>query len=200
MTSPIHVLAFSGSLRQNSYNRGLLRVAAELLPQNMTLEIADLAPLPLYNADHDGAAMPEVVRQIRAQIIAADALLIASPEYNYGISGVLKNAIDWVSRPSTPEGTLPLNDKPLGIIGASSGNYGTARSQYDLRKIAVFVNMHPFNKPEILITRAADKFDAQGNLTDPDTHALLAKFMEAFAVWIRRLRGESAQNSTSASR
>ncbi|MHB8626097.1 MAG: NADPH-dependent FMN reductase [Aggregatilineales bacterium] len=190
MASAVHVLGFAGSLRKRSYNRGLLRAAGEMLPEGMTLEIYDLSPLPLYNEENDGAAMSEVVRDFRKRIIAADALLMASPEYNYSISGVLKNAIDLASRPSPEDKVFPLFGKPLGIVGASGGNYGTARSQYDLRKIAVFVNMLPFNKPEVLVTRSAEKFDAEGNLTDPDTRTLLRQHLEALAAWTRRLRGE----------
>lgn len=190
MASAVHVLGFAGSLRKRSYNRGLLRAASEMLPEGMTLDIYDLSPLPLYNEDHDGLNMPEVVRDFRKRILAADALLIASPEYNYSISGVLKNAIDLASRPSPEDNVFPLFGKPLGIVGASSGNYGTARSQYDLRKIAVSANMLPFSKPEVLITRSAEKFDAEGNLTDAATRTLLQQHLEALAAWTRRLRGE----------
>lgn len=192
MVSPVKVFGFAGSLRKNSYNRGLLRAAQELLPEGMSLETYDLSPLPLYNADHEVPNPPEIVKDFQAHILAADALLIATPEYNYSLPGVLKNAIDWASRPIGPTNQLVLSEKPLGIMGASGGNYGTTRAQYDLRKVAVFTNMFPFNKPEVLVTRAREKFDAEGNLTDQDTRQIVRAYLEALAAWTRRLRGEKA--------
>jgi len=185
MPTPVHVLGFSGSLRKASYNTGLLRVAAERLPDDMTLEIFDLAPIPPFNQDLE-ANPPEAVRRFKERIAAADALLIATPEYNYSIPGVLKNAIDWASRPPRES---PLNDKPLAIMGAG-GQYGTVRAQLHLRHVAVYTNIHPLNKPEVMITRAWEKFDADGNLTDEASKKAIGDLLVALGAWTRRLRGE----------
>lgn len=186
MATPIHILGISGSLRKASHNTGLLRAAQGMLPEGITLEIADLSQIPLYNGDLGNEGAPESVQQFKARIAAADALLIATPEYNYSLTGVLKNAIDWASRP--PQ-TSPLNGKPLAITGAG-GRFGTVRAQLHLRQIAVFTNMLPLNKPELMIPMAWEKFDAEGNLTDPQTIEQLKELLEALVVWTRRLRGE----------
>jgi len=186
MTNSIHVLGFSGSLRKASNNAGLLRAAAQMLPEGMTLEVFDLAPIPLFNEDLISAGeIPEPVRQFKARIAAADAVLIATPEYNYSMSGVLKNAIDWASRPSKES---PLNDKPLAIMGAG-GIMGTSRAQFHLRQVAVYTNMHPLNKPEVAIQRAWEKFDGEGNLTDAQSLEQVRALLVALAAWTRRLRG-----------
>jgi chromate reductase len=185
MSEPIHVLGIAGSLRTHSHNAGLLRAAAEMLPEGMTLEIFDLAPIPLYNADLEGPDAPEGVRAFKARIAAADALLIATPEYNYSIPGVLKNAIDWASRPPKES---PLNGKPLALMGAG-GRFGTTRAQLHLRQIAVFTNMLPLSKPEVMIQRSWEKFDAQGQLTDPDSRAEVRALLEALLAWTRLLKG-----------
>jgi chromate reductase len=183
MPRPLHILGFAGSLRRSSYNAGALRAAAELLPDGVTLEIYDLAPLPFYNQDFEGERTPEPVRHFKARIAAADALLIATPEYNYSVPGVLKNAIDLASRPAADQ---PLNGKPTAIFGAG-GRVGTARAQYHLRQIAVFTNMLVLNKPELLIQNAWEKFDAEGNLTDETTRQQLADLLLALVNWTRRL-------------
>jgi chromate reductase, NAD(P)H dehydrogenase (quinone) len=186
MPTPVQILGFAGSLRRTSYNAGALRAAAELLPEGAALEIFDLAPLPLYNQDFEGELAPEPVKAFKARIAAADALLIATPEYNYSIPGVLKNAIDWASRPVA---TQPFSGKPTAIFGAG-GRVGTARAQYHLRQIAVFTNMLVLNKPELLIQYAWEKFDGDGNLTDAATREQLAALLIALVDWTRRLRGE----------
>jgi len=186
MAAPVRVLGFSGSLRKGSYNSALLRAASEVLPEGMSLQIFDLSPIPLYNADVEAAGVPEIVGNFKARIAAADALLIATPEYNYSIPGVLKNAIDWASRPPNAS---PLNGKPLAIMGASNGPGGTIRAQMHLRHVCVFTNMLPLNKPEVRIIRAAEKFDAEGLLTDEATRKELRALLEALAAWTRRLRG-----------
>ncbi len=186
MVSSVHVLGISGSLRKFSYNAGLLRAASELLPEGMTLEVFDLAPIPLFNQDlTDSGNIPEPVQQFKARIAAADALLIATPEYNYSMPGVLKNAIDWASRPL--QGS-PLDGKPLAMMGAGGG-MGTSRAQHHLRQIAVFTNMLPLNKPEVTVQRAFEKFDAQGHLTDEPTRQQVRALLEALVAWTRRLRG-----------
>ena len=184
MPTPVHVLSFAGSLRRASTNRGLLRAAAEVLPEDMTLEVFDLSPIPLYNADVEEAGVPESVTLFKQRLAAADAILIATPEYNYSIPGVLKNAIDWASRP--PQG-CPLVGKPLAIMGAG-GTFGTVRSQLALRQVAVFINMLPLNKPEVMVQRNWEKFDPDGNLTDDATKEQVRGLLEALAWWTRSLR------------
>ena len=180
----IHVLGFSGSLRKASNNSGLLRAAADLLPPDMKLEIYDISQIPLYNADILAAGMPEPVRDFKARIAAADALLIATPEYNYSMPGVLKNALDWASRPPKES---PLNGKPLAIMGAG-GVLGTSRAQYHLRQVASGLNMLALNKPELAIQRGWEKFDEHGNLIDEATREQLRDLLDALAAWTRRLR------------
>jgi chromate reductase len=150
----------------------------------MTIEIADLSHIQPYNEDVRVAGYPPPVAAFRDAIRAADALLIATPEYNYSVSGVLKNAIDWASRPPDQ----PLAGKPLAIMGASGGLGGTMRAQYHLRQICVFVDLLPLNKPEVMVRSAADKFDANGNLTDEETRARVRKLLDALQAWTMRLR------------
>lgn len=184
MSKSIRALGFSGSLRKGSYNTALLMAAAELLPENMSLEVFDLSPIPLYNDDVRAAGFPEPVRFFRDRITLADALLIASPEYNYSIPGVLKNALDWASRPPDP----PLNGKPAALMGASTGNFGTVRAQLHLRQVCIFTNMFPLNKPEVLVPRAQEKFDTEGRLKDEATRGFVRDLLSALAEWTLRLR------------
>lgn len=175
MNNTLTVLGISGSLRKGSYNTAALRAAGALMPAGATLEVADISQLPLYNADLQAQGFPDAVTRLGARIRAADALLFASPEYNYSVSGVLKNAIDWVSRLDQQ----PFAGKPAAIIGASIGILGTARAQYHLRQIGVFVDLRFINKPEVMIGKAQERFDAEGNLTDSATRDLIAKQMAA---------------------
>ena len=183
----ITVLGFAGSLRQGSYNRMALRAAAELMPAGTTLETYDIAAIPLYNEDVREAGFPPAVQAFRDRIAAADALLIVTPEYNYSVPGVLKNAIDWASRPPSQ----PFDGKPLAIMGASPGTLGTARAQYHLRQTCVFLNMLPVNRPEVMIAKAHEKFDEGGRLTDAPTRKFVADLMSALAEWTRRLRNKT---------
>jgi chromate reductase len=187
MATPVHVLGFAGSLRHGSFNRAALRAAGEVLPDSVTLEVFDLGGIPLYNADVEAQGYPPAVEEFKSRIAAADALLIATPEYNYSVPGVLKNAIDWASRP--PDKT-PLTNKPVAVLGASPGMMGTGRAQYHLRQMCVFLNLFPLNRPEVFIAHAHQKFDATGKLTDEPTRQVIRKLMEALAAWTRRLRGE----------
>jgi chromate reductase len=180
----LNVLGISGSLRKGSYNTASLRAAQELAPPGMRIEIADIAALPLYNEDVKAAGFPPPVQHLRQRIAAADALLFATPEYNYSMSGVLKNAIDWASRPPDQ----PFNDKPAAIMGASPGVTGTARAQYHLRQSCVFLNMHLVNRPEVMIGAAASRFDAEGRLTDEATRGFVLDLLVALAAWTARLR------------
>ncbi len=186
--STIHVLGISGSLRKGSFNSGLLRAARTVLPAGMELEIADISAIPLYNGDIELSAYPEPAARLKERIAAADALLFATPEYNYSIPGVLKNAIDWVSRPPQQS---PLSGKAIAIMGAGA-RLGTGRAQYHLRQVAVFTNMLPINKPELLVMNASEKFDGDGNLKDESIKGQLADLLVALAAWVRRLRGEQA--------
>jgi chromate reductase, NAD(P)H dehydrogenase (quinone) len=179
----VKTLGISGSLRKASFNTAALRAALELVPDGMTIEIADIAEIPLYNEDVKAQGFPPPVQRLREKIAAADALLIATPEYNYSMSGVLKNVIDWVSRPPDP----PIVGKPAAIMGATASLWGTARAQYHLRQSFVFLNMFPVNKPEVLIAQAPSKFDAQGKLTDQATRDLIAQLLVALRDWTRRL-------------
>ena len=179
----VSVLGICGSLRQGSYNMAALRTAIALKPADMRIEVADISQIPLYNEDVRQQGFPPVVETLRRQIAAADALLFACPEYNYSMSGVLKNAIDWASRPPDQ----PFAGKPCAIIGAAAGMAGSARAQGDLRRSCVFLDMHPLNKPEVLIGQAQTKFDAEGNLTDEVARGLIRDLMANLAGWARLL-------------
>ncbi len=182
----IRLLGLVGSLRKGSLNRSLLRAATEGLPAGVSLTTFDrLGDLPLYDADVDAQGTPEPVAALKAAIAGADGLLIATPEYNYSVPGGLKNAIDWASRPANAS---PLRGKPVGIIGASAGMSGTMRAQYHLRQIFVFLNMPALVQPEVLVARAADRFDADGKLTDESTRELLRKFGLALRDWVAKFR------------
>ena len=188
MNSPLTLLGIAGSLRQGSYNRAALRAAQALAPEGMRIEIFDLNGIPPFNQDED-THPPEKVAQLKARVRAADAILFATPEYNYSIPGVLKNAIDWASR---PYGDSAWEGKPVAVMGASPGMLGTARAQYHLRQVFVFLNMHPLNRPEVLIAQADERFDAQGNLTDENTREHVRKLLVALAAWTRRLQQAGA--------
>jgi chromate reductase len=179
------VCAFAGSLRERSYNRALLRAAQELAPDSMEIRIFDsMAEIPLFNEDVETAGDPEPVLALRAAITEADGLLVATPEYNHGVPGVLKNALDWASRP--PRGSA-LDGKPAAIFGASRGITGSARAQSQLRQAFVFTNTPVLSRPEILVYRAHEKFDASGRLTDEKTREFVGKLLVELADWVRRL-------------
>lgn len=180
---PLTILGIAGSLRRDSYNRGTLKAAAGLVPDGVTLETFDLAGIPLFNED-DEKNPPAKVVELKARVRAADAVLFVTPEYNYSVPGVLKNAIDWASR---PYGDSAWDSKPAGIMGASVGTLGTARAQYHLRQVGVFLNLHFMNQPEVMIAGAAQRFDSSGNLTDDETRDRIRKYMAALAKWTRRM-------------
>jgi chromate reductase len=180
----IRIFAISGSLRKASYNTALVRAAAELAPKDVVFDVYDeLREIPMFDDDVRAAGIPASVERLGARLRAAHGVVIAMPEYNYSVPGVLKNALDWASRLSPS----PLAGKALGIMGASPGNYGTARSQYHLRQIAVFLDMHPLNKPEVMVTRAMEKFDSNGKLTDEATRKLVETFVVALRDWSKRI-------------
>jgi len=180
----INVLGVAGSLRQGSYNKAALRAAIELAPAGMTIETFDLAPIQPYNEDVKQRGFPPAEQAFREKIRAADALLFVTPEYNRGMPGVLKNAIDWASRPPDQ----PFNGKPTAIFGASTGLIGTAVAQYELRRCLGVLNALVVNQPTVMIAQAAEKFDDEGRLTDEPTRKFVAQLLEALAAWTRRLR------------
>ena len=186
-TKQLQILGISGSLRRRSYNRGLLQAARELAPDGMSIEIIDLAPIPLYNGDLEDQGDPPPVRTFKAQITAADALLIATPEYNHLLSGVLKNAIDWATGDGRSEN--PLKGKPAAIMGASSGVVGTARAQLALRQVLASTEAYvlPPN-PQILVAGARDRFDSNGRLTDQPTRERIRALLEALGGWVEHFR------------
>lgn len=184
MADKLKFIGFSGSLRAGSYNTSALRAAQELCPDDAWVEIYDIAGFPPFNQDED-ANPPQIVTDLKAAIRAADAVIFSSPEYNYSVPGHLKNVIDWASR---PYGDSAWDGKPALIMGASPGTGGTMRMQYHLRQSMVFLNMHPLNKPEVMINNCASKFDDAGNLTDEKTREFLKQAIEALVHWTRRLR------------
>lgn len=179
----VHILGFAGSLRKDSYNRALLRAAVQLTPDDAVLESFDIAAIPVFNQDFEKTP-PVTVAEFKAKIRSSDAILIVTPEYNYSIPGVLKNAIDWASR---PYGDNAWEGKPVALMSASTGMLGAARAQYHLRQSFVFLNMYPVNRPEVIVTFAPQKFDAQGNLTDEKTKQLAGDLLKALVAWTRRL-------------
>jgi chromate reductase, NAD(P)H dehydrogenase (quinone) len=184
MNKPVRILGIAGSLRRGSYNRAALRAATKLLPEGATLDLFELDGIPGFNQD-DEQNPPEKVVELKRRVREADAILFVTPEYNYSVPGVLKNAIDWASR---PYGESAWSGKPAAIMGASIGAIGTARAQYHLRQMMVFLNMFPVNQPEVMIGNAADRFDAEGNLTDETTKDYIRKLLQALAEWTARIQ------------
>ena len=183
MSQPIRILGIAGSLRRASYNRAALRAAMEVAPQDAALDTFELDGIPGFNQDEEQNPPAKVI-ELKRRIREADAILIVTPEYNYSIPGVLKNSIDWASR---PYGDSAWNGKPVAVMGASVGTIGTARAQYHLRQVFVFLNMFPINQPEVMISNAGERFDAQGNLKDETTKKLMRQLLQSLADWTRRL-------------
>ncbi|MCX8189555.1 MAG: NAD(P)H-dependent oxidoreductase [Nitrososphaeria archaeon] len=180
----IKILGFAGSLRKDSYNKALLKAASELAPKNVILEIFDLEQIPLFNQDLENN-LPDKVKEFKKKIREADAILIATPEYNYSFSGVLKNAIDWASRPF---GDNSFKGKPVAIMSASVGTFGGARAQYHLRQVLVGLDMHPINKPEVMVPFADEKFDENGNLVDEETREYIRELLKNLVNWAKKLK------------
>jgi chromate reductase len=179
----MRIVAISGSLRRASYNRSLLFAIAEVAPVGMALEIQPIAEIPFFNQDVEAQGTPEPVQRLRDAVAAADGLLVATPEYNAGAPGVLKNTIDWLSRPA--RGSV-LTGKPTGLVGVTPGQLGTARAQGQLRAAFEFAAAPVMPSPQVFISLAREKFDADGRLTDERTRAALKTFMEAFQRWVQR--------------
>jgi len=183
MEKQFKILAFAGSLRKGSYNKAMVRAAVEVAPENVVIEVFDLEGIPLFNQDLENNP-PQKLIEFREKIRAADALLIATPEHNFSIPGVLKNAIDCASRPF--EGN-PLQGKTVAIMSASTGRLGGARAQYHLRQCFVFLDMKPINKPEVMLSSARDNVDANGRVTNEQTRTLIRQLIEALVAWTNKL-------------
>ncbi|NUA32107.1 NAD(P)H-dependent oxidoreductase [Cupriavidus basilensis] len=171
----LNIVGISGSLRQNSLNAMALRAVQRLAPTGMRIHIADIRGIPLYDDDIYRAGCPDQVTELKDQLRCADAVLLASPEYNFSIPGVLKNTLDWISRPPDPV----LSRKPVAIIGASTGRLGTARAQYHLRQVLQCMNCVTVSRPEVFIGEADKKFNEQGQLKDKETELQIADLLAA---------------------
>ncbi len=180
----IRVLAFAGSLRKDSYNKALIRAAVELAPENVAIEVFDLYGIPPFNQEFE-VTPPQIVAEFKQKIRNVDALLIATPEYNYSVPGVLKNSIDWASR---PRADTPLEGKPVAIMSASIGRFGGARAQYHLRQSFIFLDMHPVNRPEIMLSDAAHNVDTEGKLTNEQTRQLIVQLLESLVNWTLKVK------------
>jgi chromate reductase len=189
VSEAITVAAFAGSLRRRSHNRGWLRVAAEAAPPQMTINIIDLSPLPLYNGELDQPwpNKPQPVLDFIEQLTAADALLMATPEYNYSVTGVLKNALDWASRQPGPDRPSAIQGKPAAIMGAG-GRYGTVRAQSHFRYILLHNDMKVLNKPEVMVVRSGDAADSEGNIIDQTVRNQVEELVHALYKWTIQLR------------
>lgn len=182
--NPLHIVGFAGSLRHGSYNKGLLRAAMENLPTGVTLQIEDLGDIPPFSMDLEAAGGTPATQALKEAVRAADALLLAVPEHNYSFSGVMKNAIDWLSRPFD---TSVLLGKPVAIMGASSGRMGTARAQAALRPVLAATGCLVMIKPELFVAQAGKVCDQDGNVIDEDTRSRVRAMVEALVSWTRRL-------------
>lgn len=178
------ILGIAGSLRRQSFNRSALRAAGSLLPAGASLDTFEIDGIPGFNQDEESRP-PEKVVELKRRVRAADAILFVTPEYNYSVPGVLKNAIDWASR---PYGDSAWAGKPVAVMGASIGIFGSARAQYHLRQMFVFLDMHPVNQPEVMIGNAAQRFDQEGNLTDEMSKKLIRQLLQNLFEWTNRIR------------
>lgn len=183
MSTPVRILGIPGSLRRESFNRATLRAATQLAPDGATIQVFELDGIPGFNQD-DEQNPPAKVVELKKRIRESDAILFVTPEYNYSVPGVLKNAIDWASR---PYGDSAWSGKPVAIMGASVGTLGTARAQYHLRQMFVFLNMFPVNQPEVMIGNASERFDAAGNLTHDATKEFIRQLLQNLVDWTRRI-------------
>lgn len=179
----MNFVGISGSLRANSFNTGLLHAAADLLGSDHKVEVAEWRSVPVFDQDVEVLGEPEAVTEIRKQLLLADGIIIATPEYNYSFPGGLKNLIDWMSR--TKE--KPFDGKPVLVVGASAGNYGTVRAQLALRTVLTHMNAHTLNRPELMVTQARQKFSERGELTDEATRDVFSTILSSFVVWTRRI-------------
>ena len=183
MNERFNILGIAGSLRRQSYNRAALEAAKQLVREGVTLSTFDISGIPPFNQDNE-LTPPETVADLKRQVRAADALLFVTPEYNYSVPGVLKNAIDWASRPYNDNA---WSGKPAAIMGASIGMLGTARAQYHLRQIFVNINVFTINQPEVMIANAAERFDADGRLIDEVSNKLIRQLLLNLEDWANRI-------------
>jgi chromate reductase len=188
------ILAIAGSLRQGSYNQGLLRAAQEVAPDWVEVQFFDIGTLPFFNEDVEAAGDPEPVRSFKDAIRASNALLIATPEYNGSVPGILANAIDWVSRPT---GRSVLRNKPVAVMGAVLGKSGSANAQAILRGVLGRIGAIMVPDPQVLVPHASKLFDEQVNLRDEDTREEIRQLVEAMALWCRRVQPEDPVHSQS---
>jgi chromate reductase len=177
----LRVIGIAGSLRAASFNRALLSAARELAPPELIIEVRELKDLPFFNEDLESDGVPVAVGELRSAVRSADGLLLVTPEYNHGVPGVLKNAVDWLSQPLRQSA---LEGKPTALMGASTGLAGTARSQSQLRQAFVLTNSPVMQQPEVLVARAHEKFDALGRLIDPPTRQFVSLFLTRLAQWL----------------
>jgi chromate reductase, NAD(P)H dehydrogenase (quinone) len=189
MKNKVRILGIVGSIRKNSYNKALMQAAIELKPENCEIEIFDIAAIPPFNQDLE-ATPPPIVRELKEKIKTSDALLIATPEYNYSIPGILKNAIDSASR---PYGENVFDYKPVALMSASIGKLGGGRAQYHLRQSFVFLNMFPINYPEVMLPQAQQSVDENGRLDNEETRILIRKLLEELIRWTKRLRQKPSE-------
>ena len=178
------ILGIAGSLRKASYNKGALRAAQQLSPQGATIEVFELDGIPPFNQDEEKNP-PAKVTEFKRKIREADAILFVTPEYNYGLPGVLKNAIDWASR---PYGDSAWNGKPCAIMSAAMSMGGGVRAQYQLRQAFVFLNMEAVLQPEVAIGNATERFDAEGNLKDETSKKLIAQLLQNLVAKVRMMK------------
>jgi len=176
------ILGVGGTLRKGSYSKALLLEAKKLAPKGIVIELTEIANFPLYNTDYE---MPSIVQDFKNKIKAADAILFSTAEYNYSIPGSLKNALDWGSR---PYGDNSWEDKPAAIMSESIGMLGGVKAQYHLRQMMLFINMHPLNRPEVVVGNVAEKFDEKGNLVDEHTKEKIKELLQALVDWTERLK------------
>ncbi|HMB90104.1 MAG TPA: NADPH-dependent FMN reductase [Rhodothermales bacterium] len=187
---PLHIIGMAGSLREGSYNRSLLSAAQRLTPEDLTIEVFPLDDIPLYNGDlENDADRPAEVKRLKRSLAQADGLLIATPEYNHGIPGVLKNAIDWASRPAFKS---PLVGKPVGMMGAAPSIIGTARAQQHLKVVMLSMLAEVMPHRGVVVGNAKDKFDEEGHLIDEATQQFLWSYLQDWASWIRRISQKKA--------
>jgi chromate reductase, NAD(P)H dehydrogenase (quinone) len=184
MSQPFKILGIVGSLRKGSFNKALMHAAVELKPEGVEIEVFDLTEIPMFNQDLESNP-PKIIWAFKEKIKNADALLIATPEYNYSVPGVLKNALDWASRPKAGN---PLDGKTVAIMSASTGRFGGARAQYHLRQTFVFLDMQPVNRPEVMLSSAGTNFDAEGKLTNELTKQLIRQLLQALVAWTKKLK------------
>lgn len=185
MSESFRILGIPSTLRRASFNTGLLRAAREIAPHGVAIDIYPIREIPMYDQDEDEERSPSVIRDFRGQIRASDALLLATSEYNHSITGVMKNALDWASRPSKD---CVLRHKPVGLISATGGPAGGVRAKLAILPILESVECHLLMRPELMVGNSREKFDADGNLHHEETRAQLATVLAALVAWTRQVR------------